>query len=266
MYLLPCALSCGQSAGLEHAEAIVCPELAGSTDLLELSYSEDPRANGRIKAFVATSRGLADAVMEMERLAIDACDHMRSELGTVLAGPVTSVQQACEPVRAAIARVQAAGVEIRISLVSPSCGADSVRSSRCSSLCDPSLPECAKLCSAQGALYAACTLPAVSVAASSQTAEVLRLAQTLEQHLPTLLFAEIALGRRLLEHAGTLVALSASLPRDVSNAGPRGVACVTVAASLVARASSRLNDVVGASSAATALLDPEVHPSERKNL
>jgi hypothetical protein len=264
--LFACALGCGQNAGLEHAESIACPELGGTADLLELSYSDDPVVNGRIRAFVATSRGLADVVMEMERFAIDACDHMRRDLGAGPALPVTSVQQVCEPVRAAIARMQAAGVEIRISLVSPSCGTDSARSSRCSSYCAPSLPECAKLCSAQGALYAECTLPAVSVAISSQAAEVVRLAQTLEQHLPTLLFAEIALGRRLVEHAAALVALSASLPRDVSHAGTRGVACVTVGASLVAKAASRLNDVVGASSSATALLDPEVHPSERKNL
>jgi hypothetical protein len=264
--LLPGLIACNLTPAVDQAEAVVCPEIAGTADPLELDYAEDPRANGRIKAFVATSRGLADVVVEMERMALDACDHMRADLGVALAAPVTSVQQACAPVARAIAEVQAAGVEIRIALVAPQCGADSNRSSRCSAFCAPSASDCAALCNAQAALYAECTLPAVSVLASSEAAEVVRLVQTLEQHLPALLFAEVALGKRLVEQAGTLVALSASLPRDLGNAGPRGIACVTLAAALIGKAATRLNGVIGASSAATARLDPEVHPSRRSSL
>lgn len=250
----------GSSGATDTAEELACPELGGSVDPLEHAYSDDPSASGRIRAFVATTRGLADAVLEMERLATDSCRRMARDLGVLAASP-TSVRDACAPVHASLSRTLASGVEIRIALVAPKCDPESTREARCGSLCPSSSPECQSLCQAQAALYAECTLPAVSVAISSQTADALALASTLERNLPPLLYAEFALGKRLAGHAGALAALATRLPQDVSSAGPRGVACVALSAALVGKAVVRFNEALNESQKATALLAPEVHPS-----
>jgi hypothetical protein len=196
----------------------------------------------------------------MERLAMDSCRRMSRDLG-VLAAAVTTVREACAPVHAALSRSIAAGIEIRIALVAPKCDPEASRETRCNTLCPSQAPECQSLCQAQAALYAQCTLPAVSVAISSETADALLLARTLEQNLPSLLYAEVALGKRLVTHAGTLATLSARLPNDLAAAGPRGVTCATISATLVGKALARLNEALNESAKATALLDPEVHPS-----
>lgn len=259
-----CACSSGQPPREpSQAAAILCPELGGSVDVLELSYSDDPIANGRLKAFVATARGFADAVLEMESHAIGACQRITSDLGVVVQENPKSIEQACAPVRAAVERMASIGVEIRVSLVTPRCGPDARREARCAAICSTSPKECAVLCSAQAALYAQCTLPAVSVAASSDLEEVVKLARSLEENLPSLLYAEIALGKRLANHAQQMVVISSRLPGDLKGAGPRGMACAALAATTTGKALARLKAVVDQSAAAIAKLEPEEHPSTR---
>jgi hypothetical protein len=258
------ATACGNNGpGVHDAEALVCPELGGNADLLELPYADDPIANARIRAFMATTRGLADVVLEMEQTVVSTCGRMSRDLGLPAATSEPNVTQACEPIRAQLARLAASGIELRVSFVTPSCGNDTRREARCSSICSVAGPECAALCTTQAALYAECTLPAVAVAASSELPEVLRLARTLEENLPALLYVELALGRRLAEQTQSLVGTATKIPSDVANAGPRGVACVTLAAAMVGKAVSRLSSAVSIVETTTALLDPEVHPSSR---
>jgi hypothetical protein len=261
--LLVSSSGCASSQpAASQAEALVCPELAGSVDLLDLPFSDDPLANGRIKAFVSTTRGLADAVLEMERLAVDACQRIQHDIGIPRSEDPKSVQEACAPLQATLARLAASGIEIRIGLVTPRCGPDARREARCGAVCPSSAEECRVLCSAQAALYAQCTLPAVSVAVSSELEEVVKLARTLEQNLPSLLYAELALGKRLIGQAQTVALISTRLPADLKGAEPRGVACAAFAAVTTGKAVARLKAVIDASSAAVALLDPEVHPPE----
>jgi hypothetical protein len=258
-------LGCGETTlNPAEPESLVCPELSGSADLLEIPYSDDPAANGRIRAFVAATRGLADLVLDMEQTAVSACSRMSRDTGLGEAPAGASVDQACDPIRKALGALATSGVELRISFVAPSCSSDTRREARCTAVCAGASQDCAALCAMQGALYAACTLPAVSVAASSDLPEIVRMARTLEENLPTLLYAEIALGRRLAEQAQALAAVATRLPADVAHAGPRGIACATLAAGTVGKAASRLTAVVGASETTVALLDPEAHPSAKK--
>jgi hypothetical protein len=262
---LLCA-ACASSGTEEHAkeaQTLLCPELGSNVDVLELPYSDDPLANGRLKAFVATARGLADVVLEMESRTIGACQRITSDIGVVVKENPQSIEEACSPVRAEVERLATIGVEIRVSLVTPRCGPDARREARCSSMCATSPKECAVLCSAQAALYAQCTLPAVSVVASSEIADVMKLVRSLENNLPALLYAEIALGKRLVSHAEQAVVISTRLPGDLKDAGPRGVACAALAATTTGRAVARLKAVVDQSAAVIARLDPEEHPSQR---
>jgi hypothetical protein len=264
--LLAFTLACSSNDAPKRAsepEALLCPELGSNVDVLELPYSDDPLANGRLKAFVATARGFADAVLEMESLAIGACQRVTADIGGVVPPSPKSIEEACAPVRSEIERFATIGIEIRVSLVTPRCGPDARREARCASMCSTSPKECAVLCSAQAALYAQCTLPAVSVAVSSDAQNVVKLARSLEDNLPSLLYAELALGKRLANHAEQIVVISSRLPGDLKNAGPRGVACAALAATTTGKAVARLKAVVDQSAATIARLDPEEHPSQR---
>jgi hypothetical protein len=256
------AVACAGSPEIPaEPEAILCPELGSNVDVLELPYSDDPLANGRLKAFVATARGLADAVIETERLAIDACQRIARDLGFPERANPASIQEACAPVSTTIQRLASSGIEIRISLVTPRCGPDQRREARCAAVCPASGKECAVLCSAQAALYAQCTLSAVSVAVSSELDEAKKLARSLEEHVPALLYAEIALGKRLVAHTEQIAFVSARLPGDLKNAGPRGMACATLAAATTGKAIARLKQTVTDSAATLALLDPMEYPA-----
>jgi hypothetical protein len=247
------------------AEWLLCPELSRGVDLLQVSYSTDPAANGRIRAFVSAARGLYDVSVEMERLAADACRRMSHDLGYPDPPPGARLDQLCAPLKTSVEGLKASGVEIRISVAPPHCGADAERGSRCDSACASSVgdAECNLLCRAQSELYARCSLPSVTVAASSSVEVVVRLARTIEENLPSLLYAEMAMGRRLVQHVETIVAMSTHLPNDVKASGERGVACTALAATLTVKAAGRLHFVVDTSAWTTAALNPEVHASNR---
>jgi hypothetical protein len=249
----------------DSAQALVCPELAGSVDLLQVSFSADPAADGRIRAFLSAARGLYDVALDMQSLAADACRRMGHDLGQPAPPADASLEALCEPVRASLTHLAASGVEVRVSIAAPRCGADGERASRCTATCGhgAGAADCEPLCKAQAELYGRCSMPSVAAAASSGGEDVLRLVRTLEENLPSLLYAELALGRRLLSHAEVIVAMSGRLPNDVKSAGERGVACTALAATLTVKAAAKLKSVVGTSAATVAVLDPEMHaPSE----
>ena len=74
-----------------------------------------------------------------------------------------------------------------------------------------------------------------------------RLAATLQANLPTLLHAEIALGRRLSADAEVVGQVGAQLPRIVGDAGAHALACIAAAADVTARASFSIRVSVQAS-------------------
>jgi hypothetical protein len=83
--------------------------------------------------------------------------------------------------------------------------------------------------------------------ASQNTELVGRLVATLRAHLPVLLQAELALGRRILGEARTVVQVGSELPRVLGDAGAEAAACVAAAANASIQASARVDVSVRAS-------------------
>lgn len=82
-------------------------------------------------------------------------------------------------------------------------------------------------------------------------AEVMRLAATLQQNLPSLLHAEFALGKRLIGSAETVVRVGAELPNIIGDAGAEAIACTAAAANASVSASARIKVSVQASASVT---------------
>jgi hypothetical protein len=187
----------------------------------------------------------------MERLALDACRRMSADVGAPAQPEPSTLQQMCAPVLHAIDQLTSTGVELKVAIAQPTCGDDAVRQQQCGSFCGVEGVECRALCRAQAAIYAQCSLPSVAVAVSKDLQQAAALATTLERNLPTLLYAELALGRRLLDHAEVIVRISAKLPKDVQSADARGIACVTLAAATAGKSAAHLNALLSTSSALT---------------
>jgi hypothetical protein len=90
------------------------------------------------------------------------------------------------------------------------------------------------------------------VAVSSNVQAAIDLAATLERNLPTLLYAELALGQRLLDHAEGVVRISTKLSSDLKSADPRGIACLTLAANMTGKTAAHLQALLSASSEVSA--------------
>jgi hypothetical protein len=107
--------------------------------------------------------------------------------------------------------------------------------------------ECNASCNAHANLNAQCTPPQVRVTALQNVELAGRLVATLQANLPQLLYAQIALGQRVMQDARVVVDLGAQLPNVVGDAGLQAIACVTAAAQGAAQASARINVSVQAS-------------------
>lgn len=111
--------------------------------------------------------------------------------------------------------------------------------------------ECNASCKAHANVNASCTAPTVQVRANQNAEMAQRLVMTLQQNLPRLVYAEIALGKRLMGDVQVVGQVGGQLPRIVGNAGARALACVGAAADATASASVRLNVSVRASASVT---------------
>jgi hypothetical protein len=252
LLLVCCAFGCSSMPNVpSSAEDFVCPELAGDADPLRIPFTEDTAADGRIRAFMAASRGLYDAVVEMNGLAVDACARMTRDVSPRTPLDTSTLSTACAPILSTVRRLRAAGVDIRVAISDSHCQADTDRADQCVSACGAGGADCQALCRSTGAIYAHCSLPSVTVWMSSAISEAVALAATLERNLPSVLYAEMALGRRLFDHAGALVQVAHRLPRDVRATDPHAVACVGLAALVIGRSAKRLDDVVSASAVLT---------------
>jgi hypothetical protein len=237
----------------------LCPELAGNVDPLEVSYSDKPAADARIRAFVSTARGLNDVTVEIEKRAVDACRRMRRDLGAPDAPPNAPLEIQCDALRAQIAKLAHEGVEVRIAVALPRCQPDSARQTRCATIAGAQSDDARMLCEAAGALYAQCSLPSVTFAGSGNGDDVVRLGRTLEENLPTLLYAEFALAKRLAGQTEALVTASARIPSQLEEAGAHGLACVGLAARATTRSAQRLQAFLATTGALVASLEPELH-------
>ncbi|MCC6217729.1 MAG: hypothetical protein IT376_22920 [Polyangiaceae bacterium] len=107
--------------------------------------------------------------------------------------------------------------------------------------------ECNASCDASAEFNAQCTPAQVSVQASHQTELAARLVASLQANLPNLLYAQLALGKRLTASARVLVQVGGQLPRVVADAGLQGLACIGAAANATVKASARIDVSVQAS-------------------
>ncbi|MBX3228769.1 MAG: hypothetical protein KIT84_39850 [Labilithrix sp.] len=253
----------GGEAASPDAEALLCPELGGNSDPLEANYADTPEANAQIRAFVAAARGLSDVTLEIERRAIDTCRRIRKDIGAPDAPVNAPIDTQCEPVRAAIEKLLKEGVELRIAIAPPRCEDDGARKGRCNSVAGSAGAEAGVLCESQSLVYARCTLPAVSFASSRNADEVVRLGRSLEENLPPMLYADMALGRRLVSNVEQIAVASAKLTSQLKNVGPHGAACVGLAGAVTAKAAERLRVFLAASGALVLSLDPEIVSSAK---
>lgn len=263
--MLGLVVGCSSGRDTATPERMLCPDLTGGADLLEVSFAGAAASDGEIRVFVSTARGLNDVIVEMERLAIDACRRMGRDLGAPPPRGGASLDEQCEPVRAAVAQLQREGLELRISIAAPRCEVDGSRRVRCEAIASTSA-DSRGLCEAQSVMYGQCTLPSVTFAAASGSTtgrvDVIRLGATLEENLPRLLYAEMALGRRLANHLPALVAAASRVPGEVKDAGPRGVACAALAADMTVGAVGRAKSLLTSVAGTLGPLRPEIHEAK----
>jgi hypothetical protein len=111
--------------------------------------------------------------------------------------------------------------------------------------------ECSASCRAHANIHGSCTPAAVNVQVSQNAELAARLAATMQANLPTLLHAELALGRRLLADVQVVGQVGAELPKLVGNAGARALACIAASTNATARASISIKVSVQASASVT---------------
>jgi hypothetical protein len=107
--------------------------------------------------------------------------------------------------------------------------------------------ECNASCNAHANLNAQCTPAQVQVYGQPNVDAANRLFATLYTNLPTLLYAQIALGQRVMQDAQVLAQVGANLPKVLGDAALSGMACVAAAVDATAAASARINVSVQAS-------------------
>jgi hypothetical protein len=257
------APACAANASSSDAKAtttenLVCPELGGNADPLEAHFVDAPGPNARLRTFVASARGLNDVTLEIERRAVETCRAVAQDVGAPEVPRTAALDAQCAPMRNAIADLGKQNIELRVAIAPPKCKVDDARKARCESVAaSANAAESGDLCNAQGALYARCSLPSLSFAASKDTENVFRLGKSLESNLPALLYADLALGRRLVDHVSKVVAVSVKLATDLKDVGPHGLACVALATNVVKKSSERLKRFLDLSSEVFLSLDPE---------
>jgi hypothetical protein len=226
-----------------------CPQLSSSVDPIAFTYSSDAQANAKLRSFVSAARGLSDASKKMETLAIEACAGAAREIGVNISPAQNAVDAACAPVAAELNALRAAGVQIKITVGNPICSVDVERRGQCETQCPPGDTPCLSGCTARGEAYARCTLPTVDVELSPSSERAMRLAAALRTHLPRLVYAEVALGKRLINHVQTMVRVGGDLPPIMQKAGLFGWTCVVAGVAASAEAATRIESVLSGSAA-----------------
>ena len=107
--------------------------------------------------------------------------------------------------------------------------------------------DCQASCKARAEITSECTKPHLELKASQNTALVGKLLASAAVHVPTLLVAEVKLGRQAAGEIRTLVRLGNELSGRLKGAGNRAIACVSAAASAAVQASASISVSVQAS-------------------
>ena len=232
----------------------VCPAVKPGVNPLTFKFAADAKANGKIKAFVSAAKDVGRISMEVEGRATAACRRMGMDLGLAPVhmkpkdGPGGAAAGACEAVAMRLRGLLQGGIRISVQVQLPRCQAIMQAQAECAAGCDVNTDaECRASCQARANVNASCTPAVVKVTATAGAQVAGKLVQTLQANLPELLYAQIALGQRLIGDIKTLVQVGAALPKVVANAGLQGAACIAAAAEMSASASFRVQASVRAS-------------------
>lgn len=101
--------------------------------------------------------------------------------------------------------------------------------------------DCKASCQASVKFQARCSKPELQVKTSAEAQALSKLVASLSTHLPTLIAAQVKLGKEISGEVQTLARLGGQLRGRLQGAGEKAVACVTAAASAVASASASVN-------------------------
>jgi hypothetical protein len=101
--------------------------------------------------------------------------------------------------------------------------------------------DCKASCQASAKITAQCTKPALTIEASAQAQELTAVLATLRANLPTLITAQVKIGKEIAADVQTLVRIGGSLRGQLGDAGAKAIACVTAAGTAVASASVSVN-------------------------
>jgi hypothetical protein len=139
--LLLAGASCN-GAGFGGLEGAACPAL-GSGDPMTMNFSADVKANGEVRAFVAATKDLMQASMQMEALATTACKNMGRDLGIADQAmappnddPGASAQAACGALSAKIDTILRSGISVQVQASPPQCQADFQAKAQCDAQCN----------------------------------------------------------------------------------------------------------------------------------
>lgn len=123
-----------------------CPQLNSNADPLTLNFSQDFRANAKIRAFVASAKSLANVSFQMEALAAESCTKMGVDLGLNPqqmaprnSEPGARAQAACGALAMQIDGILRQGVQIQVQATPPQCTANVQAKAQCEGACDASV-------------------------------------------------------------------------------------------------------------------------------
>lgn len=117
-----------------------CPELTGA-DAMAAVYTQDPRMNVKIRAFVQASKDLVAVAAQAEAEAADACMRIGADIGIPPAQmqprdePGGRAKGACEPVAAAIDAILRQGLRFTATVTPPQCQANASLRANCEASC-----------------------------------------------------------------------------------------------------------------------------------
>jgi hypothetical protein len=139
--LMVAAASCN-GAGFGGLEGAACPAL-GSGDPMSMNFSADVKANADVRAFVAATKDLMQASLQLEALATNSCKAMGRDLGIPDQAmqpqnddPGASAQAACGALSAQIDSILRAGIRVQVQAAAPQCQVDVQAKAQCDAQCN----------------------------------------------------------------------------------------------------------------------------------
>ncbi len=135
--LVDCNMSNSAFDGLTGA---TCPEMAGA-DAMTAVFTDDPKMNAKIRAFVQASKDLVGVAAQAEAEAAEACMRIGADLNippqqmAPLDEPGGRAKGACQPVAARIDAILRQGLRFQASVTPPQCQANANLEAHCKGQC-----------------------------------------------------------------------------------------------------------------------------------